>query len=134
MAKKISYYDLLDMVKNNKYPNVYYIEGNNKVLYGPEFDIDGSISCYKIADKNLQNEDCRYFLTENFLECSIFDEILEIKEEIEKANYQTSLIPPWFKDKKIIKVVNENFELHTKAINKIFDEIKEIKENQDANR
>ena len=57
-------------------------------------------------------------------------EIIEEDKKIEKAEYQTSQIPPWFRNEELIKVINNNFELQTKAIRLLIDEINKLKEKE----
>lgn len=82
--KIISYYDLLNMVKNNKYPSVYYHCSNGyKTLYVPEFDdVDESFICYGLKNNKEYREECaRYYLAENILESEMFENNLEIVED-----------------------------------------------------
>ena len=86
----ISYYDLLTMIKDidepNKYPKVYWHNNyREKVLYIPTFDIvSEELEGYHLSNRNLENEDIRYWLSECMLESSMFDKCLEIIEENNK--------------------------------------------------
>lgn len=86
----ISYYDLLTIIKdidNEKdYPKVYWHNNyRDKVLYIPTFDIvSHQLEGYYLKNKNLENEDIRYWLSECMLESSMFDKCLEILEEQKK--------------------------------------------------
>lgn len=86
----ISYYDLLTIIKdidNEKdYPKVYWHNNYiNKVLYIPTFDIvSNQLEGYHLENKNLENKDIRYWLSECMLESSMFDKCLEILEEQKK--------------------------------------------------
>ena len=87
----ISYYDLLTIIKdidNEKdYPKVYWHNNyRDKVLYIPTFDIvSHQLEGYHLKNKNLENEDIRYWLSECMLESSMFDKCLEIKKKVEKT-------------------------------------------------
>lgn len=87
--KTISYYDLLNMVKNNEYPSVYYHCSNGyKILYVPEFDdVDKSFICYGLKNnKEYREEYARYYLAENILESEMFENNLEIIEDTPKED------------------------------------------------
>ena len=52
----------------------------------------------------------------------------EEDKEIDKYhNYQYSEIPPWFREEELIKCINNNFEVHQKAIYKLIDEVNKLK-------
>lgn len=93
----ISYYDLLTMIKEyenkKQYPKVYWHNKiREKVLYVPSFDcVNGQLEGYHIKNRNLENEDIRYWLSECMLESSMFDKCLEIKKEIEKSELQQTI-------------------------------------------
>ena len=58
-------------------------------------------------------------------EVEILEEEKKIPEKLEdRARFQYSQIPYWFKDKELIKTINENFEKHQKAIYEIIDYLK----------
>lgn len=87
MEEYISYYELLTMIKNceqiREYPKVYWHNNyRDKVLYIPTFDsVSGDLEGYHLKNRNLENEDIRYWLSECMLESSMFDKCLEIKED-----------------------------------------------------
>lgn len=57
------------------------------------------------------------------MDCSVEEK--KIPEKLEdKAKFQYSQIPYWFKDKELIKTINENFEKHQKAIYEIINYLK----------
>ena len=93
----ISYYDLLTMIKDfdneKQYPKVYWHNNTReKVLYVPTFDsVNGALGGYHIKNRNLENEDIRYWLSECMLESSMFDKCLEIKKEREKSELQQTI-------------------------------------------
>ena len=87
--KTISYYDLLNMVKNNEYPSVYYNYSNRaKTLYVPDFDdVDNSFLCYILKNNKEYNEEyARHYLVENILESEMFENNLEIIEDTPKED------------------------------------------------
>lgn len=74
---KISYYELLKMIKKGKYPIIEY----NNIKYVPDFDIvDGSFLDYQI-DKKTYIDDVKFYLAENFLDCEMFNKVLTIVEQ-----------------------------------------------------
>lgn len=87
----ISYYDLLTIIKdidNEKdYPKVYWHNNYiDKVLYIPTFDsVSHQLEGYHLKNKNLENENIKYWLSECMLESSMFDKCLEIKKKVEKT-------------------------------------------------
>ena len=112
--KTISYYDLLNMVKNKEYPSVYYNCSNGaKILYKPEFDdVDNSFLCYMLADSKQYNTDyARYYLPENILESEMLKENLEIAElEMPKPKVidPIKILPRYTRNQKVImKKINE---------------------------
>lgn len=95
----ISYYDLLTMIKNKKYPKIYWHTGfKEKVLYVPIFDcFSNEFVGYNISNSSLEDENTRFYLSECMLESSMFDECLEIKEndiqkEISKLQSEIDLL------------------------------------------
>lgn len=63
------------------------------------------------------------------------DEFEDI-EELNKSDYQYSQCPSWEEKEKVITIMNNNFELHQKAIRDIIENQKKIIErlnNQDSN-
>ena len=54
-------------------------------------------------------------------------EIVEENDRIDSTNYQTSQIPPWFRNEELIRVINNNFELQTRAIKLLINEINKMK-------
>lgn len=90
---KISYYELLTKIKDfeteEQYPKVYWYNNyRDKVLYVPCFDcVDGSFDGYHIENRNLENDDIRYWLSECMLESSMFDKTIEILE-VEDKEYE----------------------------------------------
>lgn len=93
----ISYYDLLTMIKDmqgvsnkNDYPKVYWHNNyREKVLYIPTFDnVSNELEGYHLKQRDLENEDIRYWLSECMLESSMFDKCLEIKKKSDKNEIQ----------------------------------------------
>jgi hypothetical protein len=132
--KVISYYELLEMIKNGNIPKVvnYKITGyiENYIEYTAQYDGD-TFTHYELTNHNREDENIRFFLNENYLESDMFDEsilIIEDKSKEDKkiedtARFQYSQIPSWFDIKELIKAVNENFEKHQKALNEIIDKV-----------
>lgn len=97
----ISYYDLLNMVKNNEYPSVYYNCSNgSKILYVPTFDdVDHSFLCYFLENTKEYNEEyARHYLAENILESEMFENNLEIVEDIPKEDNKIEKLDLQYKD------------------------------------
>ncbi len=87
MKDLISYYELLTIIKDCEqiweYPKVYWHNNyRDKVLYIPTFDsVSGDLEGYHIKNRNLENEDIRYWLSECMLESSMFDKCIEIAKQ-----------------------------------------------------
>lgn len=122
----ISYYDLLTIIKdidNEKdYPKVYWHNNYiNKVLYIPTFDIvSHQLEGYHLKNRNLENKDIRYWLSECMLESSMFDKCLEILEEQKKIPEK---LPKWAttrEDKEYTKQ-EEHILVVSQKINEIID-------------
>ena len=101
MKDLISYYELLTIIKDCEqiweYPKVYWHNNyRDKVLYIPTFDsVSGDLEGYHLKNRNLENEDIRYWLSECMLESSMFDKCIEIAEQDITINEE---------DKKIEKI------------------------------
>ena len=84
MKELISYYELLTIIKDCEqiweYPKVYWHNNyRDKVLYIPTFDsVSGDLEGYHLKNRNLENENIRYWLSECMLESSMFDKCIEI--------------------------------------------------------
>ena len=87
------------------------------------FEYDGD---YYSSENNVLFDEYCYLTT------SLNDdiEIIEEDKKIEKYEYQTSQIPPWFRNEELIRVINDNFELQTKAIRLLIDEVNTLKEKE----
>lgn len=123
---KISYYELLGMIKEGNIPNEVLVtlqNGLKPVKYFAEFDyVDDSLTCYSICNEEEVDENYHDYLTDCFIEMSVFDKCIEIIEE----------------EKEISKITKEEFErldkrtlleLIVKNQNELIDEIKKLKEN-----
>lgn len=137
--KTISYYDLLNMVKNNEYHSVYYHCSNGcKILYVPTFDdVDRSFICYMLKNnKDYREEYARYYLVENILESEMFENNLEIAEDISKENKKiekidiskfpkrnNSLKKTALKLNEIIELLNNSVLLSEKEVGKFLDKV-----------
>ena len=139
---KISYYDLLGMVKEGNAPErieVSLTSGTTEI-YKAEYDA-GEFNYY-LLQRDLQNENYRFYLSECFLESSMFDKcitILDKEERIEDfevlipSEYQYSQCPSWKDKEEVIRFMNCNFNAHQRAIRdiinnqkKIIDKLKEL--------
>lgn len=95
--EKISYYELLGMIKdiedNSLIPKVYYHNNAKaKTLYIPCFDcVSNEFQGYHIKDKNMEDDDTRYWLSECMLESSMFDKCLEIKQVIPRTDIKKEI-------------------------------------------
>lgn len=80
--KLISYYDLLEMIKEKNIPKkVYWLNNRNeKISYIAEFEY-GELNCYFLEERNKYNDDISYYLGENFLESTIFKKCIEIPND-----------------------------------------------------
>lgn len=121
---KISYYELLGMIKEGNIPNEVLVtlqNGLKPVKYSAEFDyVDDSLTCYSICDEDEVDENYHDYLTDCFIEMSVFDKCIEIIEE----------------EKEISKITKEEFErldkrtlleLIVKNQNELIDEVKKLK-------
>ena len=118
----ISYYDLLKMVKDDEAPRKIrvYLAGHPREYEA--IDDLNEFSYYSLIGE--PDDDYRYYLSESYIESCMFEENIEVLDKkIDKYKYQTSQIPSWFRDEELIRVINENFEKHTKAIYDIIDHI-----------
>lgn len=122
----ISYYDLLTIIKdidNEKdYPKVYWHNNYiDKVLYIPTFDIvSHQLEGYHLKNKNLENEDIRYWLSECMLESRMFDKCLEILEEQKKIPEKLPKRATTREDKEYTKQ-EEHILVVSQKINEIID-------------
>lgn len=88
--KEISYYELLGMIKEGNEPKEIALKLNCGVrTYIPEYDC-GEFFLYKLKNKDLENENFKYYLADTLLESQMFDKYIEIIEpkKIEKLDYR----------------------------------------------
>ena len=82
--KKISYYDLLGMIKEGNIPDkVYLYMCNKKVAYIKDVDaVSKEFTGYMLdnPDKD-QDDNFKYYLGECFLESNMFDECIEVVKD-----------------------------------------------------
>lgn len=78
----ISYYELLNMIKEDKAPKEIKYRG---VIYKAMYDC-GEFSYYYIKNVKEINEDCKDYFAECFLESDMFYKDIEIIDKIEKLN------------------------------------------------
>lgn len=122
---KISYYELLGMIKEGDIPNEVLVtlqNGLNSVKYVPEFDyVDDSLTCYSIYDKDEEDENYHHYLTDCFIEMSVFDKCITIVEdELKELTYED-----FFEDNSEM----EMFEILVNEQNKIKRKLKELEKN-----
>lgn len=109
------------------------IDAINKINNEEKFKFrllsDGDI--YKYIGGSLYNETVGeravWIIDNKWLneEVEIIEEEKKIPEKLEdRAKFQYSEIPTWLEKKEIIKVINENFEKHQKAIYELIDYLK----------
>lgn len=100
MKDKISYYELLGMIKEDNIPYKIELElAGKKRIYSKDIDFDGSFSYYDLVGK--EDEDFHSYLSECFLESMMFDKNIRIIDEIltkEEKEYLANVIKP-FKDR-----------------------------------
>ena len=79
MITKISYYELLELVKNKKAPEKVDVQlaGYKEVTYKASYD-GIELSCYLISNRDDQDENYHFYLAENFIESSMFDRCITI--------------------------------------------------------
>ena len=107
VPKKIRYKNKIFEHWDNGNIQDYWHKGNNSLF-------DDFIDCSRYTDLNDKVE----ILDEE-------DEEDEFKE-LNKAEYQYSVCPPYKNDEEIIRIMNNNFECHQKAIRDIINNQKKI--------
>ena len=121
---KVSYYELLGMIKEGDIPKEIYVQlqiGLNPVKYVPEYDLaDGSLTCFTIFNREEEDTNYHYYLTDCFIEMSVFDKCIEIIEE--EKEMEKIPIP------EIESVGNERILRAEIRINELIDEIKKLKD------
>lgn len=87
--KLISYYELLEMIKNGIIPKVvdYKVTGyiENYIEYTAQYDRD-TFTHYEITNHNRVDENIHFFLNENYLESDMFYKDILIKEDTPKED------------------------------------------------
>lgn len=84
---KISYYDLLGMIKENNIPRIIEYRG---VRYAAMYDSMGNFTHYGLVNENdLKEDEClNIYLCENLLESDMFEQQLLIpNNKLEKVHY-----------------------------------------------
>ena len=77
----LTYFELLELVKHFKEPKKVLVKLTNDKTgryYKATYDIDDTFICYVIENKNQENEDYKYYLSECYLESSMFNRNIEI--------------------------------------------------------
>ena len=133
---KISYYELLGMIKEGNIPNEVLVtlqNGLKPVKYFADFDyVDDSLTCYSICDEEEIDENYHNYLTDCFIEMSVFDkciEIIEEKKEIEKGiKPYKQYVGELGKDGYGLSEINEEYlERLSKIVIELIDEVKKLK-------
>lgn len=110
--KKISYYDLLGMIKEENIPDKVYLHMlGKKVAYIKDVDtVSNELTGYMLDNPNKdQDENFKYYLGECFLESDMFDECIEVdKKLIEKIKIKGTFTK---NQKRIIRKINEIIEV-----------------------
>lgn len=125
---KISYYELLGMIKEGNIPNEVLVtlqNGLKPVKYSAEFDyVDDSLTCYSICDEEEVDENYHDYLTDCFIEMSVFDKCIEIIEE-EKEIEHYDLVDNY--EVMNDKIIANNFEHINEELEWLVREIKKLK-------
>lgn len=133
----ISYYELLGMIKEGNIPKRLYVKIANYGMYYIA-DYDGEeFSFYKRQNKDGVDENYHFYLSECFLESSMFDKCIQVLdeeefediEEIELTNDEkikgyynggTHYITTNVKDREVyIKLINQLIKNQKKIIQKL---------------
>lgn len=133
---KISYYDLLELIKKGEEPDLIKLVMNCGERYYQAFYDYGEFSYYGLSE-NDENEDenFKYYLADTLLESEMFDDNIEIIEQpkkIEKIGVWYSLYN--LHDLENIKEITDTMcrELKNK-LNEIIDYINEKGQNENNN-
>lgn len=134
MKDLISYYELLTIIKDCEqiweYPKVYWHNNyRDKVLYIPTFDsVSGDLEGYHLKNRNLENEDIRYWLSECMLESSMFDKCIEIAGQDITINEEDKNIPEKI-DEEFFEAVSSSYKdrIMKDKIDEIIDYLEENK-------
>ena len=107
----ISYFDLLQMIKDGNIPKkvrLHYALATRE--YRADYDVD-TFSHYELCNKRDEDDNFRFYLSECFLDSDMFDKKIEIIEgsnkKIKKINYITSPAAIIDKINEIIDKINE---------------------------
>lgn len=81
----ISYYDLLGMVKEGNAPERIEVKlcSEKAKTYIVEYDM-GEFNYYRLSYVEIEDENYKYYLSECFLESSMFDKCIKILDEEDK--------------------------------------------------
>ncbi len=129
----ISYYELLTMIKENDAPKKIrvHLTPNTSNIYVNELDIDGSLNYYALSQNARENEEYKYYLTECFIESSVFDKCIEIVEgsrKLKKIETDEDGNIVYYGEDGVKHRINTNLkdrDIYIKIINKIIDIIGE---------
>lgn len=109
----------------NKAANKEEVPKKIKVLFNI-FEYDEDNYNYKNVDKtqeNLLRHLGHYKGIALNDEVEIIEDTPKEDKKLDLYNTQYSLIPKWFRDEEMIRVINENFEKHKQALKRIVDYI-----------
>ena len=134
---KISYYDLLGLIKEEKEPKEIEVQlvAQKSVNYVACYDrANGEFLNYYIKDDRNLSDDYHSYLTDSFLESSMFKKCIKIIEgnkEIQKLSYQQVGYENCDGSERKIKEVVIDFNKQIKQLgnklNEVIEELKKIK-------
>ena len=118
----ISYYELLGMVKEGNAPERIEVSltSGTPEIYKAEYDA-GEFNYY-LLDKSLQDDNYRFYLSECFLESSMFDKCIKILDDADEFED----IEEIGSDDTIDLDICESFELLEERVNQLIKNQKKI--------
>ena len=127
--KYISYYELLGMIKEGNIPKRLYVKLPNYGMYYIA-DYDGEeFSFYKRQNKDGVDENYHFYLSECFLESSMFDKCIQVLDEEEFEDIESFGVHySW--DYIDYKNIEELKKYMTQDFQKIFDTLDKLIKNQ----
>ncbi len=125
MKTKISYYELLELVKNKQAPEEISVNltGNREVKYIADYD-GLSFSHYFIENLDEKDGNYHHYLAENFLESGMFDRCITILDEKPKKIEELDLNIDKFEDSyydTALLGIADRLEKITKAVNYLLE-------------
>lgn len=127
--KYISYYELLGMIKEGNIPKRLYVKIANYGMYYIA-DYDGEeFSFYKRQNKDGIDENYHFYLSECFLESSMFEKCIQVLDEEEFEDIESFGVHySW--DYIDYKNIEELKKYMTQDFQKIFDTLDKLIKNQ----